>query len=227
MSPSQAPSGGKAEASGSNYENLVAAWYCTRVLLGRAAQPGFDLPASTRLVAASFQTFEPVDDVNCETSDRGTIFVQAKRSVTLSARHDSALASAIDQFVRQQKERSDAAASDASVRPLDILRDRLVLTTRSPRSSKITQVLPRLLRGLRDRPNLSDLSQVATSNEERQVAQAVEKHLRRGWCEAYGHGPSPVEIGGLLRFVWVQTLDVEADERDRDQALDLSLGAIR
>lgn len=42
-----------AEATGSNYENLVAAWYCLPILFGSAAHPGFDLPSSTSATARS------------------------------------------------------------------------------------------------------------------------------------------------------------------------------
>jgi hypothetical protein len=97
MASGSTTSGGVAEASGSNYENLVAAWYCVRILLGAAAQPGFDLPSSTRIVELSLQSAAAVDDVNSVTSDDGRIFVQAKRSVTLSRGVDSPLGSAIDQ----------------------------------------------------------------------------------------------------------------------------------
>ncbi len=71
--------------------------------LGSAAHPGFDLPSSTRIVELSLQSAAAVDDVNSVTSDEGRIFVQAKRSVTLSKAANSPLGSAIDQFVRQHK----------------------------------------------------------------------------------------------------------------------------
>jgi hypothetical protein len=49
MAKKKISSGGKAEASGSNYETLVATWYAHSALLGAAAQPPFDLPADTLL----------------------------------------------------------------------------------------------------------------------------------------------------------------------------------
>jgi hypothetical protein len=61
-------SGGKAEATGGDYETRVAAWYCARVLPGGAVRPQFDLPADVRLVSASRQTDAPVDDVDVKTS---------------------------------------------------------------------------------------------------------------------------------------------------------------
>src|SRR5204863_3827902 len=101
MGRKKASSGGKAEAAGGNYETLVAAWYCTRLLLGRVAPPLFDLPAAARIIGITSQSNEPVDDVNCDTSDGGKVFVQAKRSVSLSERETSPLGKAFKQFVQQ------------------------------------------------------------------------------------------------------------------------------
>jgi hypothetical protein len=47
MAKKKTSSGGKAEASGGNYETLVATWYAHSVLLGGVAQPPFDLHADT------------------------------------------------------------------------------------------------------------------------------------------------------------------------------------
>jgi hypothetical protein len=80
MAKKKVSSGGKAEASGSNYETLVTAWHAHAVLLGGAAHPPFDLHADTRIISFACQSDAPVDDVNAITSDAGIIFVQAKRS---------------------------------------------------------------------------------------------------------------------------------------------------
>src|SRR6266850_4797190 len=59
-------SGGKAEASGGNYETLVATWYAHSVLLGGIAQPPFDLHTDTQIVSFTCQSDAPVDDVNAK-----------------------------------------------------------------------------------------------------------------------------------------------------------------
>ncbi len=96
-------SGGKAEASGGNYETLVATWYAHSVLLGGIAPPPFDLHADTQIVSFTCQSDAPVDDVNAVTSNTGIIFVQAKRSVDMSSAANSSFAGTLDQFVRQVK----------------------------------------------------------------------------------------------------------------------------
>jgi hypothetical protein len=221
MAKGSGTSGGVADASGSNYENLVAAWYCLRILFGSAAHPGFDLPSSTRIVELSLQSAAAVDDVNSVTSDEGRIFVQAKRSVTLSKAANSPLGSAIDQFVRQHKTGVANDHQATSFRPLDWTRDRLVLTTRGARAAKITNVLPRLLRRLRDRGSIDTIGHLAASTEEREVAEVIEAHVRRSWAIHHGLAPSDAELGQFLRHLWVQTLDVEEGEGDKRSVLDI------
>jgi len=97
MAKKKISSGGKAEASGSNYETLVATWYAHSVLLGGVAQPPFDLHADTQIVSFACQSDASVDDVNAITSDAGIIFVQAKRSVDMSSAASSSFAGSLEQ----------------------------------------------------------------------------------------------------------------------------------
>jgi hypothetical protein len=220
MGSKKRSSGGKAEAAGGNYETLVAAWYCSRILLSRVAPPLFDLPATSRILNIRCQSDEPVDDVVSDTSDSGKIFVQAKRSVTLSDKENSPLGKTLKQFVQQYRAWTEPGDA-VFVRRLDATRDRLVLATRGGQSRKIVETLPRMLRALRDRSHLNLLSEVQTSEAENAVALIVEAQIKKNWISAYGREPSDSEIGSLLRFVWVQTLDVEEGERDRADALGL------
>lgn len=208
-------SGGKAEASGGNYETLVAAWYAHSALLGRVWQPSFDLHADTQIVSFTCQSEAPVDDVNAVTSDGGIIFVQAKRSVTMSSAANSSFASALDQFVRQVKASAAADPKHAWSRPLDPSRDRLVLATRSASSSKVMETLPELLRRIRDRSDVRALKQVAVSLSEQEVAKTVETNLKRSWKAAYRKLPTAKELNDLLRLMWVHELDLESGKRDR------------
>ena len=215
MPKKKTSSGGKAEASGANYETLVATWYAHSVLLGGIAQPAFDLNADTQIVSFTCQSDAPVDDVNAVTSDAGIIFVQAKRSVDMSSATHSRFASALDQFVRQVKACAAADPKHAWSRPLDPSRDRLVLATRSASSSKVTEVLPELLRRIRDRSEVRTLKQVAVSQSEKAVAKTVETNLNRSWKTAYRRTPTATELNALLRLIWVHELDLESGKRDR------------
>jgi hypothetical protein len=182
--------GGKAEATGGDYETRVAAWYCGRVLVGAAAQPLFDLPPNISLVSARCQTDAPVDDVKVKTSEGGTVFVQAKRTVHLSTAEKSPLMKALDQFIQQYKSCAETASGVAAGEPLDRAVDRLVLTTRRQSGEKITEILPRLLRGLRDRSDAKGLVELQTSAAEKKVAETIEAVLRDRWTAAYGVAPN-------------------------------------
>jgi hypothetical protein len=220
MAKKKTSSGGKAEASGGNYETLVATWYAHSVLLGGVAQPPFDLHADTQIVSFTCQSDAPVDDVNAVTSDTGIIFVQAKRSVDMSSAATSSFARALDQFVRQLQACAASDPKHAWSRPLDPARDRLVLATRSASSSKVTETLPELLRRIRDRSDERTLKQVAVSQSERAVAKTVETTLKRSWRAAYRRSPTAQELNELLRLIWVQELDLESGKRDRRHILE-------
>lgn len=212
--------GGKAEAAGSEYETLVAAWYCARILASVAGQPPLDLSAGTRIVSLRCQTDAPVDDINVGTSDGGIAFVQAKRTLHLSDKADSQFASALNQFVLQHKACAEGNAAHLWDRPLDATRDRLVLATRGASSSKITEILPRLLRAVRDRTDIDLLSEAQTSQADREVALVVERHITRSWKAICGTAPTRSDLGSIFRLMRVQVLDVEADGRDVQSAQD-------
>lgn len=220
MASKNGSAGGRAEAAGGGYETLVAAWYCVRILLGCLAHPLFDLPANTRLLTLRSQSGEEVDDVNCRTSDAGVILVQVKRSIGLTTGETSPLAKALDQFVNQQKTASEHLSDAVLGRTLDPARDRLVLATKSTAPAKIKGPLTRLLRGLRDRTDKTLLSDIALNDEECEVADVVETHIRRSWLAAYGSAPTSAAIGELLRLIHLQFIDVEPGERDRLSAMD-------
>ena len=221
-----ASSGGRAEAAGGNYETLVASWYCVRLLAGAAGEPPADLPANVRLLSIRCQTEAPVDDVLIETDTGGFLFIQAKRSIDLSSSKSSPLVSVLDEFIRQHKECEDAQSGYVWERPLNRDADRLILTTSSRSSSKITQTLPKLLRAVRQQAGAETLGDVQTSAKDREVANVIEDHLSRLWHAAYGSAPSRSNVGRLLRLIRVQVLDVEAEERDRSLALDLLRASI-
>jgi hypothetical protein len=208
-------SGGKAEASGGNYEALVATWYAHLVLLGGAAQPPFDLRAGLQVVSFSCQSEAPVDDVNATTSDAGIIFVQAKRSVTMSSVASSSFAKALDQFVRLVQACAAKDPKHTWSRPLDPLRDRLVLATRSASSAKVTEVLSELLRRICDGAEVRTIKDVAVSQAEKEVAKTVETGLKRSWRAAYGRAATVGDLHAILRLFRVQALDLESDQRDQ------------
>ena len=90
-----------------------------------------------------------------------------------------------------------------------------MLATRSASSSKVTEVLPELLRRVRDSDQVQILTQAAQSQVETGVARTVETNLKRSWKAVYGRSPTVAELNALLRLIWVEELDLESGRRDR------------
>lgn len=216
----RASSGGRAEASGSNFEVRVQAWFCVLIIAEGGTQPPYDLTPDTRLVSVACQAVMEVDDAVTRTSADGWIFAQAKRRVNLSALATSPLASSLDQFVRQYKASREASTDAQPPRPLDHTRDRLVLSLGSASSSNVKTILPNLLRSVRHGVAVT-LGAAAHSAAEIEVATAVETCLQRSWNAACGRAPSAEELRDILTLTYVQQFDIEAGEADERRALDL------
>ena len=97
--------------------------------------------------AIKFETPEDVDDLLIET-DLGSTYVQAKRTISLSAEPEGELASVADQFVRQFRNGVDECGVRRDFSPL---RDRLVLAvspdTTGPVRDNLRAVLDRVRTG--------------------------------------------------------------------------------
>lgn len=117
----------------------VAGLLLTERPLSRIAD---ELPGTPQKVL--FETTSPVDDILIQT-DAGEIYVQAKRTISLSSKGDSELASVVEQFVRQFR----IGVTDPSLarRDLDPVRDRLLLAvsddTAAPVASQLREALNR------------------------------------------------------------------------------------
>ncbi len=198
----------------------MQAWYCVLLLAEGGAQPPHELTTDTRLTAIACQAVTAVDDVVAQTSAEGWIFAQAKRRVNLSTSADSALASSLDQFVKQYKACREMQLGSQPPRPLDHGRDRLVLALGSGSSSKVKLILPNLLRSVRHGV-AATLRAAAHSEAEIEVAQSVEACLQQSWTAAFGQAPTTGELKDILSLIYVQQFDIESGEADERRALDI------
>lgn len=208
-------SGGAAGAGGYSLSSRVAAFYAVGVLRGRDWPVRWGLPTQTRLVAVALETDQAVDDLLLKTSAGGQVLLQIKRNVTASSGESLALASAVDQFVRQYL---GVGAVDGQ-RAFDPTRDRLVLACGSRTGGPIARALPAVLGRVRDDapddlddPRLRDAA-------ERSAWSALLTVARRAWQQHGESAPTDEQLMGLLRIVYVEQLEVETAERDEDGAL--------
>jgi len=219
---SRAPGGGAAAVGGLDYQHRVGAWVAVHILAEKDIMPPWDFPAGTTLEWLRCETEQPVDDLLVGTSNDGLVFAQIKRKLHFSGNPDSDLASALDQFVRQfihcQSRTSGKRPWD---RPLDPLRDRLMLITGPESPTRIRVYFPSLLSRLQNLVPGQSLNDAALNKEEREVLSVIKGHIERSWQKALGTKHSDDELRQLLSMVRVQILDVDGEGTDERQVMNL------
>ncbi len=98
--PHRGAIGGAADEAGAEFRAAVAAWFVAHGLAGEGV-PGLDRRAGPVPLAVALETDHPVDDIEVQFDDGSRVFIQAKRTLGVTARSNSAFGSAVDQL-RQQ-----------------------------------------------------------------------------------------------------------------------------
>lgn len=186
---------GRGTAEGVVFQAEFGAAAAALLLAERAmSRLGTGLPG--RPVRVLFETPTAVDDVLIET-DVGIVYVQAKRTISLSTKPDSELASVADQFVRQYR---DGALEGGLRRDLDPARDRLLLAV----SPDTVGTVSRNLREALDRNRTGAATAVPVHLTS--ALQIFGDHLDREWKAATGNELSAAERQKILRLCSVTTL---------------------
>jgi hypothetical protein len=222
--------GGAAGGGGYSFQDAIAAWAAVAVLGERAVSPRWELQPVTCYSEIRCETPLVVDDIAIVTSDGGAVYVQSKRGVTRSDKPDSALAKAVDQFVRQfMDHRPKAGGPRPWDRPLDPGRDRLVLATDAPAPAWVERDGPELLHRFRSDTSFTSLDAAHVNESQREVAQTLLGHARRSWVDVTGCDPSPSELRELFSLVRIDHFDLRLDGthgRDDLQAMDVLRQAV-
>jgi hypothetical protein len=214
-----ATGGGAATQAGMNYQNRVAAWMCVHILAEQEVGPMWGLPQNVTVEFIRCETEQPVDDILIGTSGGGHSFIQVKHSLTASKSENAALASSLDQFVRQFLAYGGGASGKHPwERPLDPALDRLVLITTSKTSAAVKEHLPSVLTRLRASGKIHPIEDAATNAEERHILTIVRNHLERFWLKYTGTAHTEADERQLLSLIWVQILDVDDNGRDEREA---------
>lgn len=221
-----ATGGGAAIQAGMNYQNRVAAWMCVHILAEQEVGPMWGLPQSVKVEFIRCETEQPVDDLLIGTSGGGHSFIQVKHSLTASKSENAALASSLDQFVRQFLAYGGGAGGKHPwERPLDPAPDRLVLVT-SKSSAAVREHLPSVLARLRASIKIHHVEDAATNAEERQILNTIRTHLERIWLKHTGTPLTEADERQLLSLIWVQILDVDENGRDEHEAKNILRSAV-
>src|SRR5690242_16643031 len=98
MAKRKGQAGGAALQGGAAFQNRVGAWIVVEML---AEGSGAPLTTGGKVAFVRGETQEDVDDLLVGSSSGRHAFLQAKRSISLSAKSSSNFASVVDQAVRQ------------------------------------------------------------------------------------------------------------------------------
>ncbi len=174
-------SGGAAAAGGFRFGQQLGTHFCAMVLSQRPIDDSFGLGNSIP-VSVRFETEAPVDDILVRTSVNGYVAIQAKTSLTLSSRLDSAFGSTILQFVRHWLACRDGGTQpwQRKLKP-DI--DRLVIAVSARAPATIRDDLPSALRKLAN--NQSAPLSKRTQHAANSFGSCVEKAWRSSTAEAF------------------------------------------
>lgn len=195
--------GGRAAAGGFAYGARVAAYYAVAMLSEEAWSPPWALAQNAGLEYMAIETREPIDDLLLATTADERVLLQIKRTVRLSERSGSPLASALEQFARQYSH--DGATSGS----------RYVLVTSGGSSAPILEHLPKMLTRFRLRPT-GAFDDVEGNQQERRAWGIVLAHLRRAMRFDEEHTTEC--LSDLLTRIWIQELSVEAGGIHEQQA---------
>lgn len=218
--------GGAATAGGMDFQHSVSAWLAVLMLAEKDAVIRWHLPTGTTLDWLRCETEQPIDDIMAGTSTGGLIFIQAKKTLSLSANEGSPFASAVDQCVRQIISMRDKPTGPRPWdREIDPIRDYFVIAT-SPDSPKaITSHAGKMLARLRGLVPGMALTDAAQNADEQAVLAALTANVNTSWQRAAGAAPSEEELRQLLKLVRFEVLDVMGgkDEARAKQVLKASV----
>lgn len=205
--------GGHATFAGIGFQNEVAAWAATYILVGR---PIVEISSDAPPNSIQLESLTPVDDIVLTTNTGAVFYINVKSSVGVSSSANSPLSSVADQFVRQW-----LAGSAPQGEPFKRLssEDRLVLVVKAQHKTFSAPIAITLSR-LRDSRSLEGLT---TTESEAEAFSSLVDNLQRQWAK---HSRSPLNDEGLLDFlsiIRVVSIDVSGTTQ---QALETMLSTV-
>lgn len=180
---------GRGTAGGVSFQALAGAVVAGLLLSGRPlSRLSASLPGSPRRVL--FETPDPVDDVRVET-DLGVVYIQAKRTLTLSSSDKSELRSVADQFVAQYRRGVELGGRK---RTFDVTADRLVIAV----SAGAAATVATNLRDALER-NATGAATALPVNLSGALTSWTEQ-LKAAWKTAAGADAPPADLTRLLQL---------------------------
>lgn len=201
-----ATGGGNATASGVNFQQSLGAtigvWMLTETTIDQRLRLG-----AAKVIGMRMETEAPVDDVLAETTDGGFIAMQAKNKLSSSTSLSSEFGKTVDQLVRQWRLSRDGNGDKGWNRPLDAIRDRLVIVV-GPESPATTREY--LARGLEARRQVGPS---ILTNTEKKALSDFDTCVRLSWAAATTEPLTDAIIEEISRLTFVYTINPAGVDR--------------
>lgn len=202
-----ATGGGNATASGVNFQQSLGAvfglWLITETPVDLRLQLG-----SAKITEFRMETEAPLDDAFATTSVGGIICGQAKNTLSLSDSLSSEFGKTVDQIVRQWRLCREGAGDLEWNRPLDPMKDRLLIVV-GPSSPATVRY--NLAKGLEARRQPGP--PVLTAAETKALSQ-FDACVRQAWTATETTEPLTDEIlNAISHLTYVYTIDPEGSDR--------------
>jgi hypothetical protein len=198
--------GGNATAGGVTFQASVGAIFATQLLAERTIDPRLGL-GNVRPKSVRFETDAPIDDIVVETDHSGWVLVQAKNSLTLSAKLNSELGKTAEQIVRQWIASLTGTGTRGWNRPLDISKDRFVIAVGPGSSATLTTNLEKALASRRATHT------APLPAAQRDALRALETLLKAAWRSVTGAAARVADIQKIIPFISVLRFDVQGPDR--------------
>ncbi len=189
--------GGSATNAGTDYQQRVAAL----ALLATYVELDLSqvLQANVKLVpqTISFETADSVDDLRIDCESNESLYLQIKRTISLSRDKSSEFAKTIAQFVRQFTKQAPGGKA----------KSKFILVTTPKASNKITENLRKILNSARLNP--ASLSLDPLNKHEKETLQTFRKTVEREFLSETKHTMSEGEFIEFCQKTFVSTIDAE------------------
>lgn len=201
-----AQGGGNSTSSGVSFQAELGALFAAHMLAERRIDERLHL-GDTRIRSLRFETEAPVDDILVETDTGGWVFVQAKTTLSLSAKLDSEFGKTAGQFVRQWLACKPGKGSRGWDRPLDPERDRLLIAVGPTAARTITHDLASALVAIQS-PGTAPLPK-----GQRTALDTFSSLLAKSWEAIDGRKPEQSELEDLRKLTYVIQFDLDGADR--------------
>lgn len=188
-------SGGQATSSGINYQQRIAAWCLINQYTEFDISVFFDeIPDELIIEKTAFETDKAIDDLNLFCRNNITVFLQVKRTVSLSVRSNSEFYKVIDQFVRTFIHQPYS-------------NDFYGLITSTDASSKITNDLKKITISLK--LNYTSLRENPLSESEKDTLWKLEQIFNQCYRKYAGREAKANDFNAFVKRLFVSVVDME------------------